>query len=30
MLCETGDDPQAELRHIRDLAAAQVAGVVVW
>ena len=29
MLCETGDDRQAELRHIRDLAAAQVAGVVI-
>src|SRR5580693_6531920 len=29
MLCETGDDSQAELRHIRDLAAAQVAGVVI-
>jgi len=29
MLCETGDDRQAELRHVRDLAAAQVAGVVI-
>src|SRR5580693_74719 len=29
MLCETGDDRQVELRHIRDLAAAQVAGVVI-
>lgn len=29
MLCETGDDRQTELRHVRDLAAAQVAGVVI-
>ena len=29
MLCETGDDRQAELRHVRDLAAAQVAGLVI-
>jgi DNA-binding LacI/PurR family transcriptional regulator len=29
MLCEAGDDRQVELRHIRDLAAAQVAGVVI-
>jgi DNA-binding LacI/PurR family transcriptional regulator len=29
MLCETGDDRTAELRHVRDLAAAQVAGVVL-
>ncbi len=29
MLCETGDDRHAELRHIRDLAAAQVGGVVI-
>jgi DNA-binding LacI/PurR family transcriptional regulator len=29
MLCETGDDRQNELHQIRDLAAAQVAGVVI-
>lgn len=29
MLCETGDDRQSELRQIRDLAAAQVSGVVI-
>jgi DNA-binding LacI/PurR family transcriptional regulator len=29
MLCETGDDAQTELRQIRDLAAVQVAGVVI-
>lgn len=29
MLCETGDDKQSELRQIRDLAAAQVSGVVI-
>ena len=29
MLCEAGDDRQAELRHVRDLAAAQAAGVVI-
>ena len=29
MLCESGDDRQAELRQIRDLAAAQVAGLVI-
>jgi DNA-binding LacI/PurR family transcriptional regulator len=29
MLCETGDNRQNELHQIRDLAAAQVAGVVI-
>jgi len=29
MLCETGDDRQSELRQVRDLAAAQVSGVVI-
>ncbi len=29
MLCETGDDRQSELRQIRDLAAAQVAGIII-
>jgi DNA-binding LacI/PurR family transcriptional regulator len=29
MLCETGDDRQSELRQIRDLAAVQVAGVII-
>ena len=29
MLCETGDNRETELRQIRDLAAAQVAGVVI-
>ncbi len=29
MLCETGDDKRSELRQIRDLAAAQVSGVVI-
>lgn len=29
MLSETGDDRQSELRQIRDLAAAQVAGLVI-
>jgi DNA-binding LacI/PurR family transcriptional regulator len=29
MLCETGDDRHAELRQIRDLAAAQVAGIII-
>jgi DNA-binding LacI/PurR family transcriptional regulator len=29
MLCETGDDKQSELRQVRDLAAAQVSGVVI-
>jgi DNA-binding LacI/PurR family transcriptional regulator len=29
MLCETGDDRRKELRHVRDLAAAQVGGVVI-
>jgi len=29
MLCETGDDRQTELRQVRDLVAAQVAGVVI-
>jgi DNA-binding LacI/PurR family transcriptional regulator len=29
MLCETGDDRQIELRQIRDLAEAQVSGVVI-
>jgi DNA-binding LacI/PurR family transcriptional regulator len=29
MLCETGDDRQAELHQIRDLVAAQAAGVVI-
>jgi DNA-binding LacI/PurR family transcriptional regulator len=29
MLCETGDDRQSELRQVRDLTSAQVAGVVI-
>jgi LacI family transcriptional regulator len=29
MLCETADDRRKELRQVRDLAAAQVAGVVI-
>lgn len=29
MLCETGDDPQSERRQVRDLAAAQVAGIII-
>lgn len=29
VLCETGDDRQAELRQLRDLASVQVAGVVI-
>jgi len=29
MLCETGDDRHSELRQVRDLAAAQVSGVVI-
>src|SRR6266508_2632629 len=29
MLCETGDDKRSELRQVRDLAAAQVSGVVI-
>lgn len=29
MLCETGDERETELRQIRDLAAVQVAGVVI-
>jgi len=29
MLCETGDDRESELRQVRDLAAAQVSGVVI-
>lgn len=29
MLCETGDDRQGELRQIRDLAAVQVAGIII-
>jgi LacI family transcriptional regulator len=29
MLCETGDDRLSELRQIRDLVAAQVAGIII-
>jgi DNA-binding LacI/PurR family transcriptional regulator len=29
LLCETGDDRTSELRQVRDLAAAQVAGIII-